>query len=269
MIPTRQQFLFCLFTLLLITVVACNNGHKEMVLDCDRSYNPRYDSIFVKLLPSNKDTLVELIPKNLHVFTPCRSIKYEVIFSDSKNDVKFSSAVNLFIPGKHWAENRKQDEVIWGQIDHMKNKEAYKTIDQIKELDIWSDRDMTGVIENDRKIFLHPFRSNEFEILQFLPFPLVEKPLSLNKEYFMNISLFIPGRNQSSCNFSYNVVKLSELAYKGLNLPVWEIHATSLCDTMSGSLILLYSDDYGFVKMDYGYEELKIGFEMVDANFDF
>ena len=252
--------------LLLIGFGSCNSQEKEVYLDCDRNYYPLYDSIFVKIADTGKDTLVELIPKRLKAFQPCRSIRYGLEIKDSTNQTLLTNSLNLFVPGKPWDMDKKQDIIIWSMPDSIRNRSAYQKLNFVEGTDLWTASEITGVIENSRKVFLHPFRSNELEILQYLPFPLIEMPVNINKTYFQSISIYEETAKIMSCNFEYQVDAMSEISLKEEVWPVWQISATSLCGNENGSLKMLFNEELGFVEMNYNYKGFQIKIHMEDIN---
>lgn len=257
---------FIFFIAYLIGFASCHSQEKEVFLDCDRNYYPLYDSIFVKIADTGKDTLVELVPKRLMAFPPCRSVHYDLELKDSTNQTMLTNRLNLFVPGKPWNMDKKQDEIIWSMPDSKKNKRSYQKLNFVKETNLWTGWEVTGVIENSRKVFLHPFRSNEMEILQYLPFPLVELPLTINKTYFESLSIYDETGKIMSCNFEYKVDSLIEISVKEEVWPVWHISATSLCGNESGALRMLFNEDLGFVEMNYTYKGFQIKIHMEDIN---
>lgn len=129
-------------------------------------------------------------------------------------------------------------------------------VDQIQNIS----KKHTGVEETHSRIFLHPPRHNQYAILEFSPFPIVQFPLSVGKEWswtntigygwakaagiqnFKDVSDFI---------FYYKVTGNTTLKYDGETIRCFIIEASCKSQYGNSKLISFFNDKYGFVKMEY------------------
>ncbi|MDH6309355.1 hypothetical protein M2451_002759 [Dysgonomonas sp. PFB1-18] len=124
----------------------------------------------------------------------------------------------------------------------------------------------TGVKENSEKIFLHPPRFQEYTILEFCPFPLVEFPLKIGIEW----SWELEGIGQNTNNHYYKAIKRKQkypttvknhyrvtrivnyyLPQEQKNIECFEIEAIGITKYGKTYLKTFFSHFYGFVYLEF------------------
>ncbi|PUZ29354.1 hypothetical protein DCC81_07825 [Chitinophaga parva] len=121
------------------------------------------------------------------------------------------------------------------------------------------DTELTGVVENQANVWLHPFRFHALEILQLSPFPYVKLPFKQGQTFYWSLDLGKKWPEFKAFNWKGNL-KLNctyvEQGKETLELPfgkVEVIKVKSVAVTAKGnsSLIAYFSEAYGFVKLVY------------------
>lgn len=166
--------------------------HKFEIIECTNSILPEFDGQVVSLIDSNtgeilKDTLVEKVEKTRNIFKPCRQYIYTAIYRDKNNNVISDSKIWMMSTGRRWEyQPEKQDEVV---VQFAFSKENIPEIKKhyvnkkILESITFSDQTTTGIIENVKEVWMHPFRSNQYNFTEVAAFPHVKYPLEIGKTW--------------------------------------------------------------------------------------
>jgi hypothetical protein len=121
------------------------------------------------------------------------------------------------------------------------------------------DSELTGIIENEKNIWLHPFRFNALEILQLSPFPYVKLPyikgqtfewkLDLGKKWPEFKAFDWKGDLQLRCRYKEEGVEVVKLPIGDVSV----IKTSAVGNTSAGKsfLISYFNEKYGFVKLIY------------------
>lgn len=118
----------------------------------------------------------------------------------------------------------------------------------------------TGVGETPAGIFLHPHRKNEYAILEFSPFPIVNYPLSVGKEWTWSLEIGSHWAKRAGIknfdkvyNFvhSYKVTGDTTILFNGIKINCFVIEANCISPYGKSRLVSCFNEVYGFVKMDY------------------
>ncbi|SDF28434.1 hypothetical protein [Epilithonimonas hungarica] len=118
--------------------------------------------------------------------------------------------------------------------------------------------ELTGVIENNTNVWLHPFRMNAFQILQFSPFPYV-KP-NESKKYKWNLKIGEHWNELKDITWkgklNLKCVYENTLKDKKIILPfgtINTIETRSSCSSKIGETFLIsyFNEQLGFVRLQY------------------
>ncbi len=182
------------------------------------------------------------------------SLKYKIVndsvfeliqpYDTSQTVVDYLSIKTLKNKGPIFTdhENYNQTEIILSQLDH--HQKALT-------------RELTGVIENDKNIWLHPFRSNIFQMLQFAPFPFVK--FSTDKPYKWNLKIGKHWDELKDINWKGNLnlkCNYRNIGFESVNIPIGHFRALKTISTGKSKLgknylITYYNDSLGFIKFEY------------------
>jgi hypothetical protein len=117
----------------------------------------------------------------------------------------------------------------------------------------------TGVIENEKNIWLHPPRDGLFRILQLNPFPYVKEPLEIgnNWNWSMKIGSQYADKRWKEWygtitnNYNYEVVSKRRIKSPLGRLLCYEIRSFAESELGKTSLIAFFNREFGFVKLIY------------------
>ncbi|MBW7675408.1 hypothetical protein [Chryseobacterium chendengshani] len=120
---------------------------------------------------------------------------------------------------------------------------------------------MTGLVQNDQFVFLHPPREKIFAKLEFSPFPLVRFPLEKNKVWKEKITIpeqwssdLMKWRGNLEIEFEYKITGREKRNYV--------IEAKSLNEKIKTSAIFYYNEE-GFSKLIFNnYDKSRMIFEL-------
>lgn len=177
------------------------------------------------------------------VFKTNRTFTYKVTF-DSASITKVMFLKLRVLTGKY-ADQTK-----------IKYKYCYSSVDTCEN------RDMTGVYEDKKEIFLHPPRGSMFELLEFAPFYTIHFPLKVGKTWKESI---ITGKGWGK----YQNIRI-KTHYKVLNQDtadkdLYQLSATSKSSLGISTLDYSFHTTKGFIKLYYQlFDGRKITFDLIN-----
>jgi len=269
-----------LIVLLLLILTSCGEHEAQtsnfVKVDCVLSETPKFDFDRVELLDADgnvyKDTLVNKIEKRRHIFKACRDFIYRANLYDKNNSLIMSTKVKLTATGKRWGmQPNKQDQVMMQYEYATEYEEKFKEYNLNKSLKDrrWSDRSETGIIENVERIWIHPFRSNQFITNEVAPFPEVRFPLRRGKTWTSRLTMYEGWGDWENITVTsnYEIVNQSKVDVPFSSLDnCWKVVATSEFSLGKSVLEYWFDEDYGFVKMHYlNYGGQRIEFELEEV----
>ncbi len=190
-----------------------------------------------------------------------QEIIYTFSYSIKKDGNKKSGKIYLGCLGKQCPiKEQKQMEIIWTSD---KAELAKKN---------WN----TGIIEDTKRIWMHPPRHDVFSILEYSPFPQIHFPIFVNKTWTWEL---LPGKNW--VNEKYNVKASDIFKYKftilegsDIKSPIsvsklkcYKVYAKTTNRIKETSFVGLFNDKYGFLKMVfYNIDNSTIEMELINVD---
>ena len=170
---------------------------------------------------------------------------YVVQYHNNELDITTNENISLTITGNKWKKATEQKEAIWKYYPKSKTKLMFK--DQFSLG--WFSTDTTGIIENDKKIWFHPPRNNQYTLTEIAPFPDFRKNKKVGDSY-SSVTLMGAGLGpwqgkKVKCNYSIATVD------KGIEDSLWTIKATSEFDGKINNCEFIFSDKKGFISLSY------------------
>lgn len=210
--------------------------------------------------------------KNLRIFKKGRHIEYKAIRVNKEGDTLANTFITMIPDGTGWGDEAatEQSQVIY-EYDYtdQDSLEHIKELEEIVKTEFWIKRDTTGVEESEDRVWIHPFRNNEFFKVEIAPFPSVVFPIS-NETIKKANSTIVIMRNwgtfspsETDCEYSY--IGTETKNYNGIdNLECYKFSALAVNTRYGLSEIEYYfHEDLGFVEMDYKtYDGDRILFEI-------
>ena len=104
---------------------------------------------------------------------------YVVQYHNNELDITTNENISLTITGDKWKKATEQKEAIWKYYPKSKTKLMFKAQFSLG----WFSTDTTGIIENDKKIWFHPPRNNQYTLTEIAPFPDFRKNKKVGDSY--------------------------------------------------------------------------------------
>lgn len=206
------------------------------------------------------------------IFNENKKYNYEATFTNKSGAIVSKEIITLSPLGEPWKWDKNQTSF---KVDYnytLKDSTAFLSyINPISKNPkkpkpyIWYKSIITGAIENDSAVWMHPFRDNQYEHTEVAPFPDIKKSLLKKDSTWKNIlSIMLGGGNFNGKVIStYKVIKNEDRIYGSLNLKdCWLINAVGEHNKLGKSYLnFYYHPEYGFVEMNYTfYDGVKINF---------
>lgn len=118
---------------------------------------------------------------------------------------------------------------------------------------------LSGIIENEKNIWIHPPRDLYFEILELNPFPFVKKPYKIGNKWTWQLTIGASWANkrwktwegQIINQYEYKIVKKSTIKTAIGDLDCFIIESKANSRIGETRLTSYFNEKYGFVKLEY------------------
>ena len=186
------------------------------------------------------------------IFKPCREFIYRARYWDKNYNLISDEKIWMMATGKAWAYNESQDEIAISyspdetQIESIKAKTINPEFDQP-----WREGEVTGIIENENEVWMHPFRSNQYIFTEVAAFPLVRLPLEKGTQWTSNLNIYEGwgGWSDTSLSNTYFVLGQESIDPGTGPLNTWHLQAITSAPFGNSTHDYWFNEDYGFVKM--------------------
>ncbi|TDX87003.1 hypothetical protein [Epilithonimonas xixisoli] len=119
--------------------------------------------------------------------------------------------------------------------------------------------EMTGAIENEMNVWIHPPRSNFFKILELNPFPYIKAPYQIGTKWNWKLEIgdhwadkrWLEWKGGIENNYDYEIKEKKNIATKLGNLECYIIHSKAKSRIGETELISYFNPNFGFVKLEY------------------
>jgi len=257
----KMKYLFSIILILLLISCNSNREGKFTEIECKKEEMPKFDGRKVSLLDEKgvayKDTIIERIEKRRNVFKPCRDYIYRANFYDQNKSLITSTRIKMTATGKRWENQPELQDELTIQYEYSKEDREkavqYKLNKKYPEYP-WVKETKTGIIENTEKIWMHPFRSNQFLFTEVAPFPEIEHPIKIGKTWTgqLRIQEGWGDWENTSGNFSYEITKQESTETKYGEIDnCWKVESISNYPFGKSNFDYWFSEKLGFVKMNY------------------
>ncbi len=211
--------------------------------------------------------------KNLKIFKKGRDISYSAIRINAAGDTLANTVITMIPDGTGWGDEAASAQ---SQVIYEYEFSTADSIEHIEELHLvvhkrfWSKRDTTGVIENSKTVWIHPFRNNEFFKTELAPFPMFKFPISDSLMQASKSKIVILNnwgsytKTETQERYSYLGKELKNYTGTG------EINCHKLAGTGDNTkfgiskIEYFFNEDFGFTEMNYlTYDGDKILFKII------
>ncbi|MEW5675461.1 hypothetical protein ABGT15_04035 [Flavobacterium enshiense] len=117
----------------------------------------------------------------------------------------------------------------------------------------------TGVIENEMNVWMHPPRSQYFEILELNPFPYIKAPYKIGTKWNWKLKIgdhwadkrWLEWKGGIENVYEYEIADKKKIVTKLGNLECYIVKAKAKSRIGTTELISYFNPDFGFVKLEY------------------
>jgi hypothetical protein len=119
--------------------------------------------------------------------------------------------------------------------------------------------EMTGLIENEKNLWMHPPRTDFFKILEINPFPYIKAPYAVGNKWHWQLEfgehwsdkrwLTWVGKNENK--YDYEITNKLLLETKIGKIECYEVTGVANSKLGTTKLVAYFSKKYGFVKLNY------------------
>jgi len=250
-----------LILFLIIINLGCFNIEEKTFhfksIECNPDEMPKYDyrgKVKAEMTPQ-LDSMLR-IEKRRVVFKPCREMIYKAEFKSETDELISSSRIKMMASGKRWEyQPEMQEEILiqyeFTQKDFKLNQEHQLNKGMLS--DKWTGETREGVIENVEEIWMHPFRSNQFNFTEVAPFPKIKLPLKIGKSWTGRLRIQGWGDWANTRIYSeYEVVDNEKIETEfGQIENCWKIKSKSTFKLGESTFDYWFNEELGFVKMNY------------------
>lgn len=120
-------------------------------------------------------------------------------------------------------------------------------------------RSYTGLVENKYNVWLHPPRTSLFGILELNPFPYIQFPAAINKEWkdAMTISdhwsnaLWKVWEGDVKINYEYKITGQKLIKFRNSEVLCWVIKSHAASRLGKTELVSFFNEKHGFILLNY------------------
>lgn len=117
----------------------------------------------------------------------------------------------------------------------------------------------SGVIENEKNIWMHPPRDKYFRILELNPFPFIKAPYTVGNQWQWELEIgsfwgderWKTWEGSIINKYEYEITQKKRVKTSFGDLEVYEIRSTANSRIGETGLTALFNEKYGFVELDY------------------
>ena len=117
----------------------------------------------------------------------------------------------------------------------------------------------TGVIENEMNVWIHPPRSNYFQILELNPFPYIKAPYINGNKWNWELKIgdhwsderWLKWEGAITNNYEYEIIDSKNIRTRLGNIDCYIVKGIARSRLGETGLISYFNPDYGFVKLEY------------------
>jgi hypothetical protein len=181
------------------------------------------------------------------IFTNDKNMIYLIQYHCNKLNVTTNEKISLIITGNMWKKVAEQKEAIWQYYTTPETKLLFKDQSSLG----WLSVDTTGIIENEKRIWLHPPRNNQYLLTEIAPFPDFRKKSKVADQYssITFIGLGFGPWDGKKLKSTYSITNIG----KEIEDSIWTINASSEIDGKTNNCEFIFSDKRGFISLSYSF----------------
>lgn len=246
-----------------VLIVSCSKvQYRFMDVKCATDPCPDFDYKRVSIVNDEgkfiKDTIIEKTAKRCGVFLPCQRYIYCATYKDSLGRIISKDYISLMATGRRWKFQPENQNEIVIQYEHDERKNidlsSFNINRQLKLQSTFVKEEITGAIENSQEVWMHPFRSNQYNFTEIAPFPHVTFPLQVGNSWSSSLTI---GNgwgdwDNTTVYCEYVVAKEIQMKVAGKGaMKCWVIESKASMPLGVSTHNFYFNEKYGFIKMEY------------------
>ncbi len=193
------------------------------------------------------------------IFSNHTHFTYLATYTDSLRNIHIQDTIYLTSSNTPWYVSPKRQKTIVWEYQTTLNANIKKQIHSLS----WLKYDTTGFIENDKEIFIHPPRCNQYSYTEVAPFPQINYPLEIGKTYKKILFTGSHLGEWSNLKFinQYKIIKQEKITILEEQRTGWFIQSTSTSKLGVSKMNFIFNTDIGFIKLHYlfyDHKEIKL-----------
>jgi hypothetical protein len=172
---------------------------------------------------------------------------YRVHYYCNERKISSDEEISLTVTGNMWKKDTKQKEAIWNYHSEPETKILFRYQFSLG----WLSSDTTGIVDNDKRIWVHPPRHNQYFLTETAPFPDFRKKSRVGDRYssitFIGTGFGPWEGKKVKSNYSVECIEA------GIEDSLWTIKAVSDVEGKINNCEFIFSDTRGFVSLSYAF----------------
>jgi len=128
--------------------------------------------------------------------------------------------------------------------------------------------EVTGVIEDEKSVWMHPFRSNQYNFTEVAPFPEVRFPLQVGATWSSKLTVYEGwGKwENSTIEDSHRIMGKENITVPFGELETWQVSSEASAPFGTSTQKVWFHEELGFVKIvihNYQGQTLEIALAQV------
>ena len=206
------------------------NGHADIVIRALEIF----DEVIVAVLENSQNIKMEIDLKNTSI-------------SESKNNETIKEVILRASSGNPFEKDIPEYNQTSISYQFMQNNGEIFTME------------VTGAIENEKNVWIHPPRSSFFEILELNPFPYIKEPLKIGNKWNWKLKIgdhwsdkrWLEWKGGIENIYEYEIIDKKNIETKLGILKCFVIKSKAKSRIGETQLLSYFNENYGFVKLDY------------------
>jgi hypothetical protein len=189
----------------------------------------------------------------LHIWSPRRTYTYQATFSDDKGNVLTSEKVILQPTGEIWDRDPQQTLTNFTIDFSAEDSARLAPFPPNGVARRWMRKYHEGVIENETRVWMHPLRTNQYQLTEVAPFPEIKLPIKAEMSWKSSLSIFEAfGSFEGTVQCSYVTMGQEERSSAFGPIKCWEVVASGTHNNLGVNKATFYfHEEYGFMEMNY------------------
>lgn len=198
-----------------------------------------------------------------------RTYFYQAILTDSSGTTLSEETITIHPTEKVWEIDDKQTLIDIEINYHPGDSTRLNSSPFPVRSKSWSRNYQEGVIENSKRVWMHPIRVNQYVLTEIALFPEIRLPPLEGFTWDSWLEIYQFDGLEGRVTTNYAIEHLEERTYDFSTMLCWKVVASGKHDKFGESKLILYFNDfYGFTEMHYlFYNGQKVSFTLTDFKY--